>query len=144
MSRLVELVERARSEQRPSLLCDVVPFARFIGVQLSVNAEGGLLATMPFAEHLVGNPGVPALHGGTIGSLLDTTALMMVLWEVDPIVRPRTITLTTDYLRPAQLTDTYAAGEFLRIGRRVVTISLRAWQHEDRLIASGRAHLLIS
>ena len=143
MRDLVELVERARQTQQPALLCEAIPFAQFLGLQLSVRADGSLLATMPFAEHLIGNPGVPALHGGTIGSLLDTTALMATLWEVDPIVRPRTITMTTDYLRPAQLVDTFAAAEFQRVGRRVVTISLRAWQGEDRLVSSGRAHLLI-
>ena len=64
MSRFVSLVERARAEQQPSLLCDAVPYARFLGLTLSITDAGGLRARMPYAEHLVGNPGVPALHGG--------------------------------------------------------------------------------
>ena len=71
-------------------------------------------------------------------------ALVMVLWEVSPIARPQTINLTTDYLRPALLEDTFAAGSFLRIGRRVATVELRAWQTPARrLVSSARAHLML-
>ena len=120
-----------------------MPYARFLGLTLSITDAGGLRARMPYAEHLVGNPGVPALHGGTLGSVMELLAQLMVLWEVTPIVRPRTITLTSDFLRPALLEDTFAEGEFLRVGRRVASVQLRVWQGEDRLVASGRAHLMI-
>ena len=46
--------------------------------------------------------------------------------------------------RVEKLADTFAGGEFLRVGRRVVAVELRAWQPEDRLVASGRAHLMIA
>jgi len=143
MSSHLARIEQARSRQQPSLLLDAVPYARFLGLEMSVDAEGHLQTRMPFSEHLVGNPGVPALHGGTMSSLLETVAVMTTLWELSPSNHPRTITLTTDYLRPALLEDTFARAEFIRAGRRVIAVELRAWQRADRLVASGRAHLLI-
>ena len=143
MNQIVEMVERARAAQQPDLLCGAIPFAQFLGLEMSVDADGGLLAHMPFSEHLIGNPHVPALHGGTLGSLLETVAVMMALWKITPITRPRIINLTTDFLRPARREATFASGEFLRVGRRVVTVDLRAWQGEQRLVASGRAHLMV-
>ena len=143
MSRHVEIVERARRAQEPSLLLEAVPYAQFLGIEVSVGPDGHLKTRMPFSEHLVGNPGVPALHGGTLSSLLQTVAVMTTLWELAPANHPHTITLTTDYLRPALLGDTFARGDFLRVGRRVVAVELRAWQQADRLVASGRAHLMI-
>jgi uncharacterized protein (TIGR00369 family) len=143
MSRIAAIAAAARDTQQPALLLEAVPFAAVLGLRVSVRPDGGLLVTMPFSPHLVGNPGVPALHGGTLGSLLETVAVLMVLWEVDPTPSTRVITLTTDYLRPALLEDTFATGEFLRVGRRVVAVEVRVWQGEDRLVASGRAHIQI-
>lgn len=143
MSRHVALVERARTTQQPALLLEAVPYAQFLGIEVTLGADGQLQTRLPFSEHLVGNPGVPALHGGTMSSLLQTVAVMTTLWELSPSNHPRTITLTTDYLRPALLVDTFARAEFIRAGRRVVAVELRAWQQSDRLVASGRAHLMI-
>ena len=144
MSDHLALVEQARSTQQPSLLLQAIPYAQFLGIEVSADADGRLLTRMPFSEHLVGNPGVPALHGGTLGSLLETVAVLTALWELAPANHPRVITLTTDYLRPALLADTFARGDFLRVGRRVIAVELRAWQPDERLVASGRAHLMIA
>lgn len=143
MSRHVALVERARSTQQPALLLAAIPYAQFMGIEVSLGGDGHLKTRLPFSEHLVGNPGVPALHGGTMSSLLEIVAVMSTLWELSPVNHPRTVTLTTDYLRPALLEDTFARAEFIRAGRRVVVVEVRAWQQADRLVASGRVHLMI-
>jgi uncharacterized protein (TIGR00369 family) len=143
MSRTAEIVTRARTAQRPELLCEAIPFASFLGLKPSLSDTGGLTFRLPYSEHLIGNPGVPALHGGTLSSLLETVAVMMTLWTVEPIPQARVITMTTDYLRPALLEDVFAAGDFLRIGRRVAAVEVRLWQGEKRLVASGRVHVMV-
>lgn len=143
MSATAAIVTRARAEQRPELLCQAIPFASFLGLEPGLSDAGGLTFRLPYSEHLIGNPGVPALHGGTLSSLLETVAVMMTLWEVEPVPRTQVITMTTDYLRPALLEDVFAEGEFLRVGRRVVAVEVRVWQGERRLVASGRVHVMI-
>ena len=58
-----------------------------------------LITTMRYADHLIGNPALPALHGGTLGALLESAAIFELLWRAETIVLPKTITLTVDYLR---------------------------------------------
>ncbi len=143
MSRTAEIVTRARAAQRPELLCEAIPFAKFLGLEPSLSDTDGLTFCLPYSEHLIGNPGVPALHGGTLSSLLETVAVMMTLWTVEPIPQTRVITVTTDYLRPALLEDVFAAGKFLRVGRRFAAVEVRIWQGEQRLVARGRVHVMI-
>jgi uncharacterized protein (TIGR00369 family) len=144
MSALIELVERARAAGDPALLCEAVPYARFLGATAAIE-EGELVLRAPFAEHLVGNAAVPALHGGAVGSLMETAAILETLWRRDPIVRPRTINLTVDYLRPAGLEDVVVTVEVLRSGRRVSTVLARAWQGAPRrLVSVAKVHLMLS
>ncbi|MFT5686091.1 MAG: hypothetical protein ACI8RZ_007046 [Myxococcota bacterium] len=143
MSRTLDIVTRARAGQRPVLLCEAIPFASFLGLEPLLDSDGALMFRLPFSEHLVGNPGVPALHGGTLSSLVETVAVMKAFWDGAVGQRYRAITLTVDFLRPAGLADVWARGTFLRVGRRVVAVEVRVWQGEERLVARGRAHLMV-
>ena len=51
-----------------------VPYARFLGMRVEL-AGDEMTAVLPFAQHLVGNPMLPALHGGVIGAFMEMTAL---------------------------------------------------------------------
>ena len=60
-----------------SPLLDDIPYARFLG--LTSDQEGEILTvTMPFADRLIGNPMLPALHGGATAALLELTAVAQV------------------------------------------------------------------
>ena len=59
-------------------LADSVPYCAHLGVTLSVK-DGRLVLQMPFSNHLIGNPMVPAIHGGVIGSFLETAAISQVI-----------------------------------------------------------------
>ena len=51
-------------------LLDRLPYARFLG--LTTASEGqSLTVTMPFDVKLVGNPVLPALHGGSTAAMLE-------------------------------------------------------------------------
>ncbi len=55
-------------------LLDRLPYAQFLG--LTTTSEGqALTVTMPFAQKLIGNPILPALHGGSTAALLELTAV---------------------------------------------------------------------
>ena len=58
-------------------LLDTLPYARFLGLQSRMTGDD-LVVVMPFADHLVGNPMLPALHGGSTAALLEMTAVAQV------------------------------------------------------------------
>jgi acyl-coenzyme A thioesterase PaaI-like protein len=143
VSRLVELVAACKRSGDLGPLVDAIPYAAFMG--MSVRVEGGdLVGVMRYSDHLIGNPALPALHGGTLGALLESTAIFQLLWEADTVVLPKTINVTVDYLRSGQPLDTYARGVITRHGRRVVNVQASAWQEDPgRPIALASCHFLI-
>lgn len=144
MSRLLELVERARRGGEWDALLQAVPYLRFLGISLEERG-GELLSRMRFSEQLVGNPALPALHGGPLGALLEGAAQLELLHRSESAVLPKTITITVEYLRSGRTRDTYARARIVRKGRRVVAVHSTAWQEdESKLIAAATVHLLAS
>lgn len=143
MKRVIERIAAARRSGEVSQLVEAVPYAGFLGIS-AVMVEGELLGRLKFADHLIGNPMLPALHGGVIGALLESTAIFQLIWETEAILLPRTITLTVDYLRSGRAVDTFARGVLTRQGRRVACVRVEAWQDDrSRPIAVASAHFLI-
>jgi len=141
--RLVDLITAARRAGEISQLVEAVPYASFLGFRV-IDRDGELIGHLRFSEHLIGNPYLPALHGGVLGALLESTAIFQLMWETEAIVLPKTITLTVDYLRPGRPVDTYARGILTRQGRRVANVRVEAWQDDrSRPIAVASAHFLI-
>ena len=122
---------------------EAVPYARFLG--LSVDCSSGeLVGRLRYDEMLVGNPALPALHGGTIGALLESTAIFELLWREDMHVLPKTINITVDYLRSAGPVDTFARGQVTRRGRRVANVRVEAWQEDPgKPVALATCHFLV-
>lgn len=140
---LAELVRVARSSDDFGPLLAAIPYAQFLGVGITVQG-GKLLGTMRYSDYLVGNPAVPALHGGTIGALLESTAIFNVLWQADTLVLPKTINITIDYLRSAKPVETYCCATITKQGRRVVNVHAVAYQEDvERPVASANAHFLV-
>src|SRR5215510_15554215 len=104
-----------------------VPYVRFLGMQVEL-AGDEMTAVLPFSQHLIGNPMLPALHGGVIGAFLEMTALAQ-LAMVQPAGRvPKTIDVTIEYLRSARAQETYARAIVRKLGRRVANVQVEAWQ----------------
>ena len=128
---IVEQVAMASTTGDWNAMIASVPYARFLGVTLEERADG-LLGRMKFADHLVGNPTLPALHGGTLGALLELAAQFEVMYRAQTLMLPKTITLTIDYVRSAKPVDTFVRARTVRQGRRVVTVQTWAWQDDER------------
>ena len=120
-----------------------VPYVRFRGMRVEV-AGDEMTAVLPFAQHLIGNPVLPALHGGVIGAFMEMTAIArMTLAQPDRRI-PKTIDITIEYLRPGRPMDTYARADLRKVGRRVANIHVEAWQdRRDQPIAFLRGHFLL-
>jgi len=135
---LIDRLEEARRAGDYQAFVDAVPYARFLGLT-AAKVGDELVTTMRYADHLVGNPALPALHGGTLGALLESAAIFELLWRAETIVLPKTITLTVDYLRSGAPVDTHARGIVTRQGRRITNVRMEAWQ-ADRATPVATAH----
>ncbi|MBM3489244.1 MAG: PaaI family thioesterase [Alphaproteobacteria bacterium] len=121
-----------------------IPYARFLGLKLRSGPDG-LWSVMPFSHRLVGNPMLPAIHGGVTGAFLENAAIVTLIAEMDTPALPKIINITIEYLRPGRPVDCYASGVITRQGRRVANVRVEAWQ-EDRAhpIALASAHFLLT
>ncbi len=124
-------------------IADVIPYAGWLGLTYE-ERDGHLLGKLCYSDMLVGNPVLPALHGGTLGALLESTAIFEIMWRQESIVLPKTINVTIDFLRSGRPVDTYATATITKHGRRVIAVRAEAWQDDrSRLIATANAHFLV-
>lgn len=143
MSTVLELISRARAQGELSLLLAAIPYAQYMGMTCALD-DGDLITTMAYSPHLIGNPALPALHGGTLGALMESAAAYKLLWAADAAVLPKTITITIEYLRPAKPVDTYARATITRQGRRVASLTVAAYQEDrEKPCATANVHFLI-
>ena len=56
---------------------------------------------------IVGNPMLPAIHGGMTGAFLETSAIVGVMRELGISTLPKPIGLTINYLRSGRALDSY-------------------------------------
>ena len=120
-----------------------VPYVRFLGMRVEL-AGDEMTAVLPFSQHLIGNPMIPALHGGVIGAFMEMTALAQ-LSIAEPAKRvPKTIDITVEYLRPARAVETYGRAILRKVGRRVANVQVEAWQESRaRPVAGMTGHFLL-
>ena len=115
------------------------PFARCLGIRVG---EDGTLV-MPFSPRIIGNPILPAIHGGITGAFLETTAIVGVTRELG-VSLPKPIGLTVNYLRSGRALDSYATVSIVKQGRRVVAFEAQAWQDDrSKPIASAFGHFML-
>jgi uncharacterized protein (TIGR00369 family) len=116
------------------------PFARCLGIRIG---EDDTLV-MPFSPKIIGNPVLPAIHGGMTGAFLETTAIVGVTRELGVLAPPKPIGLTINYLRSGRALDSYAKVSIVKQGRRVVAFETQAWQDDPtKPIASAFGHFML-
>ncbi len=122
-----------------------IPYARFLGVR-AVLAGDEMTAVLPFAAHLIGDPTLPALHGGVLGAFMEMTALAQLsIMQPGDSRQPRPIDVTVQYLRSGRPRDTFARAEIKRLGRRIANLHVEAWQESRQApIAALHGHFLLS
>jgi acyl-coenzyme A thioesterase PaaI-like protein len=154
-------VIKQRRDTALSKLVGGVPYIAWLGIVFERKGDE-LTATMPYAEKLVGNPMLPAIHGGATAAFLESTAAIELAWSmlwdeietkrIDPEAltadtlprMPKTIDFTVDYLRPGLPRDAYARARVVRSGRRYASVQVEAWQdNRERPFAAATGHFLM-
>lgn len=125
-------------------LVDLIPYAKLIGTETSLVGDN-IVSSLPFLESNIGNPALPALHGGVVAGFMENTAIFHLLWHYELDNIPKTIDFSIDYLRSGQSETTYSSCNVTRIGRRIALCHINAWQADsDEPIAMARVHFLLS
>ena len=149
-------VVKQRRDAALARMAGAVPYARWLGVSFDRRGDE-LTAVLAFSERLIGNPLLPALHGGAIGAFLEITAIMELAWsqvwermegggaeEATFPPLPKTIDFTVDYLRSGLPRDAYARARVNRSGRRYASVHVEAWQdNRARPFAQATGHFLM-
>lgn len=134
----------APSAEEVAAAVAAIPYARFLGLRAAPGEEG-VTAVLPYADHLIGNPAGPSLHGGVIGAFMEIAAVIRLSLRPGAAGRPKTIGMTVEYLRAGRPRDTYARAEIRRLGRRVANVRVEAWQEDAAApIAALHGHFLLA
>jgi uncharacterized protein (TIGR00369 family) len=135
------LEERGTTD--PNAILRAVPYCAWLGLVARIEGDA-LILDMPFDPKLIGNPILPALHGGVVGSLLETAATVQTIWETGSAKLPKPVDITIDYLRSGKPVESHARAWLARQGRRVVSARAEMWQEDPtKPVASFRGHFLL-
>lgn len=142
MSAAADAHRAAREQGDFGALIARVPYARFLGVELTLH-DGVLRSRLPYRPGLIGNSRLPAVHGGVTAAFMENAAILHLLLEQARV--PKSIDFSIDYLLPNRPEDAYAECSVSRAGLRVAQTMIRCWQTDpDRPIAIARAHFLLA
>tara|TARA_R110002072_G_scaffold171703_5_gene325453 strand:- start:39752 stop:40192 length:441 start_codon:yes stop_codon:yes gene_type:complete len=141
--KLLSELHEAGEGKNLSLLLSRIPYTKFLGI--NVRMAGSLLITeLPFHEKLIGNPTLPAIHGGVLGAFLEVTAVLQILHDSSSQRLPKTIDISMDYLRSARPMDVFGRAIVTRQGRRVANVRCEIWQDDvNKPIALSHGHFLL-
>jgi len=141
---LLAALELARTTRQFQPVLDAVPYFRFLGLRVREAGEG-LICVLPADPKLIGNPTLPALHGGVIGALLEGAAIVQLMHAAATGMVPKPINISVDYLRSARPVETFARGIITKHGRRVANVRVEAWQDDPaRPVAAAHGHFLLA
>ena len=156
----VQVVKQRRDAALRALV-EGIPYVGFLSISFERHGDE-LTSVLGYHDALIGNPTLPALHGGVTAAFLETAALIELGWqmiweeietglldpsELTPETMPRmpkTIDFTIDYLRTGLPRDAYARARVNRSGRRYASVHVEAWQdNRTRPFAQGTGHFLM-
>ena len=124
-------------------LIAAIPYAKSLGIEVEYHEEG-LILILPYLESNIGNPTLPALHGGAIGGFMEVCAMAELKRRSPNLPFPKPIGINIDYLRRGKPVTTYARANIFKEGARVANVRVRAWQEsKDKPIAALSGHFLV-
>lgn len=140
---LRDLVIKAREANDFQPIIDSIPYASLIGLECERLGSDAIFK-LPFSDDNIGNPILPAIHGGVIGGFMELSASLHLLMFLDTLKMPKIVDFSLDYLRAGKARDTFAECHVTRQGSRVANVVINAWQtHRSDPIATARCHFLL-
>jgi len=121
------------------------PYVDFLNIHQQTQVDAGPVFRMPFKPELIGNPVLPALHGGILAGFGET-AMILHLVQTNPGITgvPRGVDFAIAYMRSAKPVDTFAQCTTVRQGNRVALVMVSLWQDDPcKPVVQARGHFLM-
>lgn len=119
-------------------LLRIAPYHQWLGVELVSVATRRVVLRLPFREEFVGNPMIPAYHGGITAALVDLAGGVALFSELR--VPTPTIDMRVNYLRPALGGKALIAEAVIRsLGETVAHVETLVRDEDGREVATGAA-----
>lgn len=135
---------QAPADSLPVLPGTAIPYVDYLGIRMAPGADAPLFR-MPYQARLIGNPNLPALHGGVVAGFAETAALLHLAQALGGAKLPKGIDFSIDYLRAGRPMETFATCELVRVGARVALVQVRCWQSDPGTpIIVARGHFLLT
>jgi uncharacterized protein (TIGR00369 family) len=115
------------------------PYAKALGISIEQIETDRAVLAMPFKHELVTMGDV--VHGGAIGTLIDTAATVAA-WATDEVPTSpsgATVALSVNFISAARAVDLRAEAEVVKRGRRLSFCAVDVRDPKGVLIASGIA-----
>jgi uncharacterized protein (TIGR00369 family) len=124
---------------------DLIPYAKLIGLDFDRFGQD-VIFKLPDNPDNIGNPILPAVHGGVVGGFMEMAAAIHLVMMMDTPTMPKIVDFSLDYLRAAKGgRDTFAECQVIRQGSRVANVTINAWQtRREESVATARAHFLLA
>lgn len=121
------------------------PYVDFLNVHQQAQIDAGPVFRMPYKPELIGNPVLPALHGGVLAGFGETAMVLHLLaTNADLAGIPRSVDFAIAYMRSAKPIDTFAQSTTVRQGNRVALVMVSLWQDDpSRPVVQARGHFLM-
>jgi uncharacterized protein (TIGR00369 family) len=113
-----------------------IPFARELGIEITVAEDGHAEGHLPLEDWHSSNPRGMVAHGGVAYSLADTVggaAAVSANGRITP-----TVDIRMDYLAPATGEQLHAEADVVRNGNSVATVDVVVTDGADTHIAEAR------
>ena len=113
------------------LVSDAIPFNKLLGIEVELARKGYVRLRVDYRHEFIGNPLIPALHGGFLAAVLDVAGGAAALTTLSKVTdRISTVDMRIDYIRFGMEKDIIAEGHVLRTGNRIVVTEMSI-RHED-------------
>ena len=140
---LSEAAIKSREEGTPIYLIEIIPYATMLGLEPHFEGDE-LLYRLPPKKGNVGNPTLPALHGGALGGFMEMSATLHLLMNMSVLKLPKVVDFSIDYIRAGLMKDTFVSCVLIREGRKLANVHIEAWQDDRQVpIARARANFLV-
>ncbi len=138
---IAEFAKTARETENLSLLLEKIPYMTAIGIEATVR-DSTIVSELAFDQHIIGDLGAAVLQGGAISTLLESTAIIALLWDVENIEMPELMNSSVEHLASGRPKPTFARAEIVRHGHQIANVRAIAWQDDEASpIATGHMHV---
>ena len=112
------------------------PFSDLLSLQPEETTTDFARMRLPFKADLQQARGL--VHGGAIASLIDSAGVLAIRATIPDAIGGSTVSMTVNYLAPAQQIDLVAEAYIIRRGRSIVFLDVDVLAPNGERIAKGQ------